>query len=279
MIGNVVASYIEQEPPQVFATGFADLDRVTNGGLRAGDLSVIGAASGVGKSAFAEQIAYNVSRDAPVLYLPLEMGERLTLLRMGARLDRVSYDTLQAQGLSWSSRDLLNSHDLCLLEPLMQYIFGANEIMKAVCETGVKVVIVDHVRHIDGWLNANGSHVGASAIVRRLRQFASEMHLHVVLCCQMNRTAYGKRPQMNQLQDTSALEQTASLVMLLHRPFQFRGALADTVTEMLIPKNRYGPCCMMHYRWVGLTMTLWPLTEEDVSHLTCCSRKGDYGGD
>ncbi len=272
MIGESAQYYTEQAPVTAYPTGFYKLDMVTNGGLRAGDLSVVGAASGVGKSAFAEELALNVSRNAGVLYLPLEMGDRQTILRMAAKIERRSFDDVQRHGISDSTRVLLNGRQLWTWEPEMRNAFGVNELLRMIADfSGVNVVIIDHVRHIDGWLSASGSHVGASQIVRKLRQFAYETHVHIVLCAQMNRTSYGKRPQMNQLQDTSALEQLASLVVLLHRPFQHK--LRDDVTEVLVPKNRYGPCCMIHYRWVGVTMTLWPFTDEEEQLLTCCRPK------
>lgn len=70
---------------QPLATGFSPLDEVLNGGLRPGDLMVIGGAAGIGKTIFGLQIARNVAlhhRDAAAMYLCYEHDEVHLLSRL-----------------------------------------------------------------------------------------------------------------------------------------------------------------------------------------------------
>lgn len=69
----------------VLPTGFAPLDDVLNGGLRPGELMVLGGPSGVGKTIFALQLARNVAlynRDAIAIYLGYEHDRWHILMRL-----------------------------------------------------------------------------------------------------------------------------------------------------------------------------------------------------
>jgi len=269
-LGDNAAAWLAQPQSKMFLTGIPQIDSRTNGGLRAGDISVIGAATGMGKSAFVEQLALEIALKHDVLFLPLEMGERNTTERMGAKVERVSLQTLRDEGLSEHARESLNRRKMLVFQPADPV--DVNDVTMLIQKAMSPVVFVDHAREIVGWLSdGKTSHVAPAMIMRYLRRCAQELDVHIVLVAQLNRTGYRDRPTCAMLQDTSALEQNAALVLLLHRPFAGKGA-TDCVTEVIVAKNRYGATGLSHMRWSGPTMKVFPMSEEEEAAVTCCDR-------
>jgi len=269
-LGDNAAAWLAQPHAKIFATGIPEIDSRTNGGLRAGDISVIGAATGMGKSAFVEQMALEIALKHEVLFLPLEMGERDTTERMGAKIERVSLQSLRDEGLSDYGLEALNRRKMLVHQPTDPV--DVNELMRLIVDGDCPVVVVDHAREILGWLSdGKSTHVAPAIIMRYLRRCARETNKHIILIAQLNRTGYRDRPTSAALQDTSALEQNAALVLLLHRPFAGKGA-TDCVMEIIVAKNRYGPTGLSHMRWSGPTMKVFPMSEEEEAAVTCCDR-------
>jgi len=276
--GDEFKSYFEREQLPKFSCGFRAIDRVSGGGLRVGDMSIVGASTGHGKSAFAEQIALNMSRDTSVLFLPLEMGAADTYARMSVKVERRAKATglyaVSTPGKAASGTVTeLNNRSLVVHEPATMPIFTVQDLTRLMAHARCKVVIVDHVRHITGWLmdGAKSSHVSPSIILQQLQHAARELQIHVMLCAQLNRGSYQGKPGLAHLQDTSSLEQLATQVFLLHRPF-IKVAGHDNVMEISVAKNRAGPTCLLHYHWDGPTMMLMPMTDEEEAAVTCCDR-------
>jgi len=278
--GDALRWSLEGGTPRSYTTGLRRIDDVTAGGLRAGEVSIVAAATGMGKTAFVEQVALSMSLEHDVLFMPLEMGTRDTLIRMAAKIARCSFSDFLRTGLDRVTEQELNVRNLFFFEPKFGSGLFVDDVLNTIANHRCPVVMLDHVRHIEGWLGDSKSpHVGPSNIVRRLREGARELNTHIVLCAQLNRMGYGKRPQLQNIQDTSALEQLASLVLLLHRPFYHQGGFRDTVTEVFVSKNRYGPMCKIHYRWVGPTMSVWEMSKDEERIVECCGSRGARGSD
>jgi replicative DNA helicase len=263
--GDALREQMRQPAASVWPTGLAKIDHALEGGLRSNDLSVIGASTGFGKSALVEQIALHVAQTRDVLFIPLEMGCPDTRIRLAAKMARCSVTDFARTGCDAMTQTQLNRLALHLWEPPEPW--GVGKLLEFIADSGCKFVVLDHARHIEGWVqdDARSVHVGPTLIVRRLRDAARDLQIHIVLCAQLNRLGYNKRPMLSHLQDTSALEQTAAVVLLLNRPRYHQGKTRDNITEVILAKNRYGPSCKIMYRWVGPTMTLWPMTDEEIA--------------
>ncbi len=86
---------------RVFPSGFHALDRRISGGLRQGDLFLLGASQGAGKTTFAFQMARNIaaSGECLVLYLCYEHSEEDLLLRLISMESAAQAPTGEVQGL------------------------------------------------------------------------------------------------------------------------------------------------------------------------------------
>jgi replicative DNA helicase len=89
-----------------------------------------------------------------------------------------------------------------------------------------------------------------SDISRSLKSLARELHIPLVVICQLGRDAQNEVPTLANLRDSGAIEQDADLVLLLHRE-QLRKNKKDTddtpvntdiiPTDLIVAKQRNGP--------------------------------------
>jgi replicative DNA helicase len=266
-------------------TEIGGIDHLTRGGLRLGDVSVIGARTGIGKSALAEQIALAVSARHKTHYFALELGYRMTENRMLGKL--LGWDLHRVTGLRQHHPDdkallgaleaLTYEHDLLIEERDRVEDYTSRDLIAAIVASSAKFVIVDHPRHLDDWTptGAHGrSDLSPAGIVKRLLAVAAELHIHILIVAQ-TKAEYlkGRKPLAYDLADTFTLAQVASTVIMLHRPFQ--GQSGDGVAELIVDKNRHGPEGICHTKWVGRTMSFLDFTpdEEREAIERCCKPK------
>ena len=85
-----------------------------------------------------------------------------------------------------------------------------------------------------------------------------------MVLCQLNRenaSTSDKRPQLQHLRDSGAIEQDADGVILLHRPeYYSKDKLADDYVppdveaiELIVAKNRHGETGLVKLSWRGVT--------------------------
>ncbi len=273
-----VDDVLRKPAPKAFRTGLTALDAITSGGPRAGHLFVIGGLTGQGKSSLAKQIALDVSVDEPVLYLTLEEPVDEVLVSVTAKLAKCSPETLRRAGVDPITLADLNARKLHIHKPRAPITITDFETLMR--RTQCSVVVLDHVRELRGWI-ADGSgkgtgHVGPTTISQALSDVAERTGKLLIVLQQIHAPKLGQRPQLYDLMDSKMLAQRAYLAAIVWRPFfghDGNGAKSDTVTELLVLKNRYGKCGMLHYRWVGETGLLHPFTADEIAALECCKPK------
>lgn len=114
-----------------FRTGYSTLDEKM-GGLEQGAVILIGGETSNGKSALATNIALNVSKHTPTLYISLEMTRKQMLERLDNMTDgfKGHYDLLFQQEFDLSYKDL---------EPLF---------LEATEKADVKLVVLDYLQYL-----------------------------------------------------------------------------------------------------------------------------------
>ncbi|MBD5603590.1 MAG: AAA family ATPase [Candidatus Eremiobacteraeota bacterium] len=265
--------YLREKPPVSYRTGLTLLDAITDGGARAGHVTVVGGLTGGGKSSLARQMALDMAIDDRVLYVTLEEPEDEVRLSCAAKLARVSPRQLQRTGTNEMTNSLLAARKLRIIEPGRTSIDRFERIMRW---TDCPIVILDHVREMDGWIaderGRGVGHVGPTLICTRLSQIAKDTGKALIVLQQLRSPKFaGSKPSMYDLMDTSALAQKAYLVVLVHRPHASTNH--DDVAELIVRKNRYGPEGILHYRWQGETGMLCGMVAAERESLTCCKAR------
>lgn len=237
------------------STGLRDLDRITSG-LQPGQLFIIAARPGVGKSAFALQIARHVAESTGLLvpFLSYEMSANELTMRMLATA--LSYDLHKlrqgelAQGME---RDLAVAGEKIAGLPILiddnppTSIGAVRSSMRRLARRGeVGAIFIDYVQLMDGdgRMRESNRVQEIAQISRGLKRLASELHIPIVALSQLNRGLEGrpnKRPMLSDLRESGALEQDASVVAFLYRDSVYNPVADPTLAECIIAKQRNGP--------------------------------------
>ena len=224
-VDHVQAKY--EGETDAIETGLADVDALFDGGLRRGELVVLGARPSMGKSAFVLALVRHIGAAHPVLMMTMEDTMRTLVSRMVAAAGGVNLADLRnpkraphtmwaglAQGVDALRRlmvDLDDQGSLTLMDM-------RRKIQQAKRRRGsLGLVVVDYLQLAQG--EGDNRNQALGAVANGLKGAAKEFDVPIVLLSQLNREA-DKRPgppQMSDLRDSGDIEGAADIIGLLHR--------------------------------------------------------------
>lgn len=238
-------------------TGFKDLDNKT-AGFQKGDLVIIGARPAMGKTTFAQNLAYNIAsiNKKGVLFFSMEMGANEIIDRMISDVSGVDNWKMRTGNLSDEEFSRIGDA-LGEMDEIPIYIDDTssmtimelrNKARRAMHDHDIGIVIVDYLQLIQGSERYAGNRVQeVTEISRGLKILARELEIPVIALAQLSRTVTGRddpRPVLSDLRESGSIEQDADLVMFLHRPDYYKQNKDDfeptNITELLIAKHRHG---------------------------------------
>lgn len=232
-------------------TGFADIDRRLSGGIRRGDLIVLAARPAMGKTAFALNIACNVSRDYSALILSMEMPRSQLHDRNIANLGRIPlHELLEPATMtnqSWSGLTVASTKigDLNLYLDDQGGLRLIDVRMKARAvkrKHGLDLLVIDYLQLMEG--DGDNRNAQIEGITRGLKALAKELEIGIILLSQLNRKVEertNKRPLMSDLRDSGSIEQDADSVIFLYRDEVYNPDSYDKgVCEAIYAKVRQG---------------------------------------
>lgn len=246
------------------STGYAELDKVT-AGLHPDELVILAARPGVGKTAFALNVAENVAVHTPttVAIFSLEMGAEQLASRLLCAQGSIDANDLRTGNLNdeeWKNLVVATG----ILSRTSIYIDDTPGIkmaeIRAKCrrlakETGnLGLIIVDYLQLIEGTGQENRQQE-VSVISRQLKRLAKELHVPVIALSQLSRGVeqrQDKRPLLSDIRESGSIEQDADVVAFLYRDDYYNDEsdsdnsedVLDTnagEVEVIISKNRSGP--------------------------------------
>ena len=244
-------------------TGFSGLDR-TIVGLGEGDLVLIGARPGMGKTSFAMNIATNIAKITKknVCVFSLEMSAEQLASRMlssEALVDSYAIrsgdlTTEQYKKLADAAADLSES-DILIDDTTGITVTRMKAKLRRVKNLGL--VVVDYLQLMQGERkNSDNRVLEVGDISRGLKILAKELKIPVICCAQLSRgpeSRTDKRPMLSDLRDSGAIEQDADIVMFLYRDEYYKepGAGEQSIAECIVAKNRHGSTGTVKLGWIG----------------------------
>ncbi len=238
-------------------TGFRDLDKKT-AGFQKGDLVIIGARPAMGKTTFAQNLAYNIAsmNKRGVLFFSMEMAANEIVDRMISDVSGVNNWNIRTGNLTEEEFSRIGDA-MGEMDEIPIYIDDTssmtitdlrNKARRAQHDHDIGIVIVDYLQLIQGSDRYAGNRVQeVTEISRGLKILARELEIPVVALAQLSRNVTGRddpRPVLSDLRESGSIEQDADLVMFLHRPDYYKANddnYEEThITELLVAKHRHG---------------------------------------
>ncbi len=234
-------------------TGFRDLDDLMSG-LQPGNLIIIAARPGVGKSSLAMNVARNVAVDGKsVAVFSLEMSRFEIGMRVLCAEARVPWDRIRNKRVGpddWSrvvhAAETLHDAPLSIVDSGNVNIVDirAKARRMRTSRTGLDLIIVDYLQLMTSpnQRRPDNRQQEVAEISRSLKLLAKELHIPVVALSQLNRNPEAradKRPQLSDLRESGAIEQDSDVVMFIHRDDVDPEKKRES--ELIIAKHRNGP--------------------------------------
>lgn len=241
-------------PDRGLSTGLGALDDII-GGLKPGQLVVVGGRPGAGKSVLAVDMlrATAVKRGLPALIISLEMSIDEIRKRVMAAECKVNLGRILNGGLRGDeiARLRLNAPRLGQTPVYIDDSSSADlASIRAAARRhqqrhGLHLLVVDYLQLMTSTVTSESRTQEVAAISRGLKVLARELSVPVVAAAQLNRsseTRADRRPQLSDLRESGSIEADADIVILLHRPdYHDPEHKRAGEIDLIICKNRNGP--------------------------------------
>ena len=245
-------------------TGFADLDKMTNG-LHGGEMIVIAARPSMGKTSLAMNIAEHVviEQRLPVGVFSLEMTAESLVMRMLCSRSRVNLRDVREGFLA--ERDfpkLTGAAGKLANAPLFVDDSSGLSILQLRAKArrmaqqyGIKLFVIDYMQLLHSTARrAENRQQEIADISSGIKSLAKELNVPVIVLSQLNREPEkrerGAQPRLSDLRESGSIEQDADVVGLLYKPGKSGSDDEDSAAgddqeaapvNLLIAKQRNGP--------------------------------------
>ena len=242
-------------------SGYEAFDMRTSGFPMEGDLCIVGARPGMGKTTIALNMANNAVKlfGRSGAFFSLEMKNKKLIRKIISSETGISVDRLKRNKISemeaehlFTIANLPNKDNAKLYindtpNASIHYIISEAHRMKR--EYDIQFLYIDYLQLISSPAAATRE-LQVAAIAASLKQLASDLDIPVIALCQLNRANSQRggsmRPKLTDLRESGSLEQDASMVMFIHRPEYYgiteddEGRCLKGITELVTAKWRDG---------------------------------------
>lgn len=256
-LNGVVQQNLSGESPMTVRTGFKFTDN--KGGLRLGELTVVAAFSGIGKTSLALCMAVNMAFNrVPVAYYSLEMNSTELWSRIisgpsGMTSNDILTSRLSKERLEKFDKAVASYMDIPLFideSATISFEKVLRSIRTLAIQKGVKVFYIDYLQIFLQNKNGEREESALSSMVRRLKNLCKELSLCGVVLSQLRRDKEETHPRMDMLRGSGQIEESADNVVLIDRPaarpewgvFSYRGYNSNVsirgTAEISVSKGR-----------------------------------------
>lgn len=219
-----IVSVWEGLPDPVIRSGIGQLDKMLTGGFRPGQLVMIGARPGMGKTALMIKLAQH-SR-AHLVSLEMSKGEitnRLTSV-CGDVPYSIAHDLVAPMHLRqrWTDGAVKASRLPVTINDLRQTTAQIEgEVSRLIAERGTEIVVIDHLDWLaDRFKDGAGAEQRTAELVHRCKAGAKATGIPWVVLAQLNRAVESRPgfvPYLSDFRNSGAIEQDADIAILLRR--------------------------------------------------------------
>jgi len=253
------------ELSQGLSYGCEALDKWT-WGMQPGEVTIVGARSGVGKSSLMKQAAAaNCSKGIPVSMFSLEMAKERVLRGLWAIVSGVDYRKVVKPALATlSERSAIKQAHLKVRDwPLRIYDRSDLHLDQIVSKArldarkhGAQLILVDYAQSVEA--DGKDERLRVANVSKRLTKMAKSEKTHLMLLSQLRKVPaeyYSNPPTINDLRETGQLENDGHVVVLLHRGWSAEEGRVSKDGMMIIPKCRDGETGQFQTKFNGSNLT------------------------
>jgi replicative DNA helicase len=211
-------------------TGISKLNEMLCGGYEPATLNIIGARSGVGKSALALfSLFQNNERGVKGGFVSVEMTHDQIARREFAMLNHIPYGNLkEGKVTEIELHEMMKSADKFLVNKFYREVCGQASMAKLraiisrmVYNQNCRYVVIDYLQRleIDSGRNLNQA-VAIGLVCNAIKAMAIQFNVPIILLSQLNRNSEkeGRAPGIFDLRDSGMIEEAADTILLLDRP-------------------------------------------------------------
>lgn len=241
-------------PPDGIPTGYPSLDKLLGGGVRRGDLVVLGGDVGSGKSALALAMALRARAAGRKVELMTSESDIPRILERALAIEgRASIDNIRQGTLDDTMRASIGSAALRMRDALpgisrisaAREAGGPRELAQRVLELKdeAELVVIDSLQGVPTGAMPQDEELALA--VRLLKSAAVDARLALLLTAQLpalDRVHPDNRPKLDDFGALGAVKEHADVILALYREEQYSSAPGqEGATDLIVLKNRNGP--------------------------------------
>lgn len=234
-------------------SGFSGLDKYTNG-FHPGQLVIIAARPGLGKSTLALDIAREaaINNKLATVVFSLEMSTTEIAMRLLSAETGILLQNMRKGAITdneWSimaeRRSNIGAAPLVIDDsPNLNIVEIRAKCRRMLKEFDLKLVVIDYIQLMSSGKKVESRQQEVSEFSRSLKLLAKELKVPVIALSQLNRKSEegtNKKPELSQLRESGSLEQDADVVILIHRDLTGGEAARPGEADLILAKQRNGP--------------------------------------
>lgn len=260
-IKNDAVPEIVKDRPKGFSgvpTGLKELDDITSG-FQGGNLIILAARPGMGKSAIMTTMIKNASEKGfSSAVFSLEMSKFEIFCRLVSENVNIGYEDLTKMSLTEIQKKMFQER-ISVVDNLPIFINDStkltitslkSELKQMKKRQNIDIAFVDYLQLMSGDNHGGNREQEISRISRGLKQIAKELNIPIIALSQLSRKVderEGHRPYLSDLRESGSLEQDANMVLFLYRPYYYLQQSNEQANPMQqkeaylsVAKNRSG---------------------------------------
>lgn len=238
-----IDQWLESIKIQPVATPFQELNKLTNGGFKPSELVIVGARPSIGKTTFACNLCLHfalreLKENQQIIFWTLEDSiERIQMkqLNMFLRDNFLKPKNSYTEGNIVKARETLSKLPIKYAQDHVCIEDFCVRVKRLHNKLPCKIIIIDYSNKIFSNVNRNTRAEDVGTIASALRDLAKSCDSLIILLAQINRNSEGRAirlPQLQDLKESGSLEESADIVLLLHREYPFLLANPPQTSDM-----------------------------------------------
>lgn len=232
--------HFRNEIDKGFSTGWSNLDGVLQG-LRRGEVTVITADTGAGKTTFCTQLMVNCAmQGVPVWINSWEMRPETTMRKLASVVLRRPMKLQNFSAKDNCEFDTWCQHYKVYINPnTVGTTIDLLAVQLALAkEMGIEIVMLDHLDYLVNF-RKDKLHEAIDETVKRLHELAFSLSMHFLLICHPRQTSTGgEEVGIHSLKGSSSIKQYADNVIIIHRCARTDNAPDSNKVKIKVAKNR-----------------------------------------